>query len=147
MSGLTLFYTLFAYVAIGIFLFGFLTRIWKYAETPSPLKIALTPAPITSTGVVYRMFQEVGLFKSLFKSNKIIWLAGYAFHLGLALVLLKHVRFFFVSTPAAITYITTFEAYAGYIMLLPLALLLLLRLVTDRTYYISLMTDYLPIRI
>jgi len=143
MSGLTLFYTLFAYVAFAIFVVGFLSRIWKYAKTPAPLKIALTPAPVTSAGVAWRMFQEVGVFKSLFKSNKVIWLVGYVFHVGLALVIVKHLRFFFASTPAAITWITAFEAYVGFIMLLPLFALFALRLVVDRTFFISIMTDYL----
>ncbi|MBE0446937.1 MAG: respiratory nitrate reductase subunit gamma [Actinobacteria bacterium] len=143
MSGLTLFYTAFTYIAIAIFLYGFLTRIWKYATTPSPLKIPLTPAPVQPAGAVYRIIQEVGFFKSLFYSNRIIWLAGYLFHLALAIVLIKHARFFFASTPVAFHWITTFEIWIGFIMLLPLLLLFLLRLVIDRTYYISIMMDYL----
>lgn len=63
MYALTLFYTVFAYAAIAIFIIGFMARILKYATTPAPLKIALTPAPATSTGVTYRMIQEAGLFK------------------------------------------------------------------------------------
>jgi nitrate reductase gamma subunit len=110
--------------------------------TPAPLKIPLNPAPLGGTGVVYRMIQEVGFFKSLFYSNKVIWLGGYIMHLGLALVIIKHLRFFFVSTPAALNWITTFEVYAGFIFLGGLLFLFALRLVVDRTYYISIMTDY-----
>ena len=95
-SGLTLVFTIIGYLAIAIFLVGFMARVWKYATTPAPLKIQLTPAPVGSTGVVCRMAQEVGLIKSLFNSNKIIWLAHYMFHLTLVLVLLKHTRFFFI---------------------------------------------------
>ncbi|MDP2210511.1 MAG: hypothetical protein Q8J63_02080 [Candidatus Aquicultor sp.] len=95
MSGLTLVFTTVGYLAIAIFLVGFMARVWKYATTPAPLKIPLTPAPVGPTGVIYRMAQEVGLFKSLFNSNKIIWLAGYIFHLTLVIVLIKHTRFFF----------------------------------------------------
>ncbi|HCG99913.1 MAG: hypothetical protein A2074_05185 [Candidatus Aquicultor primus] len=94
MSGLTLDFTIIGYLAIAIFLVGFMARVWKYATTPAPLKIQLTPA-VGSTGVVCRMAQEVGLIKSLFNSNKIIWLAYCLFHLTLVLVLLKHARFFF----------------------------------------------------
>lgn len=125
MSGLSLFYTLFAYVAIGIFLYGFLIRIWKYATAPSPWKIPLTPGPVTSADVAYRTVQEGGFFKSLFYSNRIIWLDGYAMYLGLALVLINHFRFFFTPAPASLSWITTFEAYAGFIFLLPLFYLLI----------------------
>ena len=142
MSILTLFYTLFAYVAIAIFLVGFLARVWKYAITPSPLKISLNPAPVGPAGVAYRMVQEVGFFKSLFYSNKIIWLGGYIMHLSLALILIKHVRFFFAPAPAMLEWITTFTDYIGFIFLGMLLFLFLLRLVVDRTYYVSLMTDY-----
>jgi nitrate reductase gamma subunit len=143
MNAQSLFFVLFAYTAIVIFLIGFMARIWKYATTPSPLKIVLTPAPVSSIGVIYRMFQEVGFFKSLFYGNKVIWVAGYAMHVALALTLIKHARFFFKTIPASITYITTFEFYIGFILLAPLLFLFILRLVVDRTYYVSIMTDYM----
>lgn len=143
MNVISLFYTAFAYVAIAIFLVGFLSRILKYAKTPSPLNITLTPGPTTRAGAVYRVVQEVGVFKSLFYSNRIIWLGGYIMHLGLALVLIKHLRFFFTPAPASLAWITTFEAYAGFIFFVPLIFLFLLRLITDRTFYISLLTDYI----
>lgn len=140
MSGL--FFSLLGYVAMAIFIVGFLARIRKYATTPSPLKIPLTPAPVRPAGVVYRMIQEVGVFKSLFYGNKLIWLAGYIMHIALALALAKHLRFFFKYTPSGLNWLTSFEIYIGFIFLGALLLLFLLRLVTDRTYYISLMTDY-----
>jgi len=142
MSGLTLLYTLFAYVAIAVFLVGFLARIWKYATTPSPLKIPLTPAPVNSVGVVYRMVQEVGFFKSLFYSNRVIWIGGYLMHIALLITIVKHLRFFFKTTPTALAWITSFEIYVGFIFFGALAFLFLMRLVIDRTYYLSLMQDY-----
>ncbi|MFA5809049.1 MAG: respiratory nitrate reductase subunit gamma [Thermoleophilia bacterium] len=150
MSGPSLLFVVLAYVAIAVFLFGFLARIWVYARTPAPLKIPLNPSPVTAGGVAPRMLAEVALFKSLFFSNKVIWLAGYVFHIGLLIVLIKHIRFliplsvtstnFFTS---ALGYITTYEMYAGLIMLGGLALLLLLRLAIDRTRYVSIMSDYI----
>ena len=94
MSGLTIFFVIYAYVAIAVFILGFLYRIWKFGKTPAPLKIDQTPAPTSDGGVVGRMILEVGVFKSLLKSNLIIWLFGYMFHIGLFLALLKHFRFF-----------------------------------------------------
>ena len=40
------------------------------------------------------MFREVVFFESLFKSNLWIWALGWLFHVGLALVLLRHLRYF-----------------------------------------------------
>lgn len=143
MNGISWFYAIFFYAALAVFTVGFLLKIWKYARTPAPLRISLTPAPTTSGGVVLRMVQEVGLFKSLFKSNRIIWLGGYIFHLALAIALIKHIRLFYMNTPGFLNYIATYEMYVGYAMLGALGLLLLLRLVIDRHAYISVMTDYL----
>lgn len=143
MSGLTIFFVIYAYVALAIFTVGFLGRIWKYAKTPAPVKIPQTPAPVSGGGVAGRMMLEVGVFRSLFKSNRIIWLFGYVFHLGLLFALVKHYRFFFASVPNWLAYITTFEMYAGLIMLGGLLMLFLLRIVVDRTAYISLMNDYI----
>ena len=142
MSGLTIFFVIFAYLAIAVFVVGFLIRVWKYATTPDPLKIPQTPAPVSSPGVVRRMVAEVTLFKSLFNGNKVIWLFGYVFHLGLLLALLKHYRFAFDYSPSWLVYLTTYERYAGLIMLGGLLMLFLLRLVVDRTSFISVMTDY-----
>ncbi|RJQ47460.1 MAG: nitrate reductase [Gaiellales bacterium] len=143
MSGLTIFFVIYAYVAILFFIAGFLYRIWKYASTPAPLKIPQTPAPVAAPGVARRMVAEVTLFKSLFNGNKIIWLFGYVFHLGLLVALLKHYRFAFDYSPSWLVYLTTFELYAGLIMLGGLMMLFLLRLVVDRTNFITVMTDYI----
>jgi nitrate reductase gamma subunit len=89
------------------------------------------------------MLAEVALFKSLFKSNKLIWLGGYIFHIGLLIVLIKHFRFLFATTPYFITYITTFEMFAGIMLLAVLGYLLMMRVVVDRTAYVSVMTDFI----
>ncbi len=142
MDGLSLFFVIISYAAIAIFLIGFLAKVWKYAMTPAPLKIPVTPAPTNSPGVVWRMLQEVVVFKSLFKSKKVIWVAGYVFHLALAFLLIKHLRFFFVSTPEWLDTIATYDLYVGYILVAALAFLFILRLAVDRTFYITVMTDY-----
>lgn len=131
------------YAALAIFLVGVLAQVWKYGTTPAPLKIPQTPAPVTGSGVPGRMLSEVVLFKSLFKSNRVIWLAGYIFHIGLLLVLIKHYRFLFASVPGFLSYFDSFENYPGIIMMGGLGLLFLLRLVVDRNKFISVMTDYI----
>ena len=62
-------YAVLAYFATAVLVVGLLYRIWLYARTPAPLKIPTTPAPVTRSGVVVRMAQEVVFFASLFKAN------------------------------------------------------------------------------
>jgi nitrate reductase gamma subunit len=120
-----------------------LLKIWKYVSTPAPLKIPQTPAPKTATGVGVRMFKEVAFFKSLFRSNKLLWLGGYLLHLGLLFLFLKHLRFFLPATPAFIDNLVDFDIYTGYIVLGSLAFLFILRLAIDRHFFISVVNDYL----
>ena len=54
----TIFAVLF-YLATAVFVVGLVYRIRLYARTPAPLKIPTTPAPVTQSGVVVRMFKEV----------------------------------------------------------------------------------------
>ncbi len=89
MTSLTLIYIGLYYFAAIVLIGGVAYRIAEYSRTPAPLKIPTTPAPTTTGGVVLRMAREVVLFESLFKSNKWIWVFGWMFHVGLALVLLR----------------------------------------------------------
>src|SRR3970282_2027962 len=82
------------YLATLLFVVGMLYRIRVYAGTPAPLKIPTTPAPTTTGGVVLRMAREVVFFESRFKANLWIWSMGWLFHASLALVLLRHLRYF-----------------------------------------------------
>ncbi len=142
MSGLTLFFGLFFYLALAIFLVGFLAKIWQYAFTPAPLRIPQTPAPVHAAGVPVRMFQEVVFFKSLFRGNKLLWVGGYLFHLGLLFVLVEHLRFIIVPTSSVLNTLVTYDLYMGYVLLGALTFLLILRVAIDRHLYISLASDY-----
>ena len=143
MSGLTLVFSAYFYIAVDIFLIGVLLKVWKYAATPAPLKIPLTPAPKNAAGVTSRMFQEVVFFKSLFRSNKLLWAGGYVFHLSLLFVFMKHLRFLFPATPAFLDNLVNYDLYTGFILLSALAFLFILRLVIDRHLYISVFNDFL----
>ncbi len=143
MSGLTLVFGLFFYVSLAIFLGGFLGKIWQYASTPAPLKIPQTPAPVTAGGVGIRYLQEVFVFKSLFKGNKLLWVGGYLFHLGLLFVLVEHLRFIIVPTSSILNFLVAFDLYSGFVLLAALVFLFILRVAVDRHAYISLVNDYL----
>lgn len=138
----TLFAILF-YIAALVFIAGLAYRINIYARTPAPLKIPTTPAPTTTTGVVLRMTREVVFFESLFKSNLWTWGLGWLFHVSLALVLMRHLRYFTDPVWGWVAFIQPFGTYAGITMLLGAAGLWVRRLFVERIRYISTPSDHL----
>src|SRR4030065_1434938 len=138
----TLFAILF-YLATLVFVVGLLYRIGFYTRIPAPLKIPTTPAPTTTGGVVLRMAREVFLFESLFKANLWTWGLGLLFHASLALVLLRHLRYFTEPVWAWVAFIQPFGMYAGITMLLGVAGLWARRLFVERIRYISTPSDHL----
>lgn len=138
----TLFAILF-YLATLVFVVGSLYRIGVYTRIPAPLKIPTTPAPTTTGGVVLRMAREVLFFESLFKSNLWTWGLGMLFHASLALVLLRHLRYFTEPVWAWVAFIQPFGKYAGITLLLGAAGLWARRLFVERIRYISTPSDHL----
>jgi nitrate reductase gamma subunit len=133
-----LFYFAFLTIAVGL---GY--RIYGYAQTPQPLKIPTTPAPTTGFGVMLRMARELFLFESLFKSNLWLWGMGILFHFGLALVLLRHLRYFTEPVWSWVVLIQPFGIYAGFAMAAGLAGLWARRFFVERIRYISTPSDHL----
>jgi len=131
------------YLATLLFVVGLLYRIRTYATTPSPLKIPTTPAPTTTGGVVLRMTREVVFFESLFKANLWTWGLGWLFHASLALVILRHLRYFIEPVWAWVGFIQPFGMYAGITMLLGVCGLWGRRLLVERIRYISTPSDHL----
>ncbi len=136
-------YALLFYVATILLVVGTGMKVLKYARTPVPLKIPVSPAPRTRTGVVIRMIREVTYFHSLFKSNKWIWVFAIMFHYGMLLVLLRHLRYFTQPVWWWVDLIQPFGIYAGFVMFLGLAGLFARRVVQERIRYISAPSDYL----
>ena len=131
------------YLATLVFVVGLLYRINMYARTPAPLKIPTTPAPITKGGVVLRMTREVVFFESLFKANLWTWGLGWLFHASMALVVLRHLRYFTEPVWGWVALIQPFGIYAGITMLLGLCGLWARRLFVERIRYISTPSDHL----
>jgi nitrate reductase gamma subunit len=138
----TLFAILFC-IASLVLVAGLLYRIGLYTRTPAPLKIPTTPAPITTGGVVLRMVREVFLFESLFKANLWTWGLGWLFHGSLALVLLRHLRYFTEPVWAWVAFIQPFGMYAGITLLLGALGLSARRIFVERIRYISTPSDHL----
>jgi len=143
MSLLTIAFTLLFYFATATIVAGLVYRIRLYAKTPAPLRIPTTPAPTTQAGVVKRMFFEITLFNSLFKSNKWIWLFGWVFHAALLFVLLRHLRYFTDPVWSWVALIQPLGAYAAFAMVAGLAGLWARRFLVDRVRYISSPSDHL----
>ncbi|MDO8991031.1 MAG: respiratory nitrate reductase subunit gamma [Sideroxyarcus sp.] len=131
------------YLATLLFVVGTLYRISIYARTPAPLKIPTTPAPTTTGGVVLRMTREVVFFESLFKSNLWIWVLGMLFHASLALVVMRHLRYFTEPVWGWVAIAQPFGMYAGITMVLGLLGLWGRRLFVERIRYISTPSDHL----
>ncbi|HIJ83603.1 MAG: Nitrate reductase [Magnetococcales bacterium] len=135
--------TYLAYTVVGVFIAGFLWKIFIYARSAAPLLIPTTPAPVTRGGVLLRLFREVAFFESLFKADKLLWIAGYAFHATLVLVLVRHIRYFYDPLPAFFAHYQIVGLLAGLAMVGALGLLWARRLLIDRVCHISSKADHL----
>jgi nitrate reductase gamma subunit len=133
------------YIAVTIFSLGVLFRFWVWIRTPVPLRIVTTPAPRTRIGVLWRLIGDVLWFPNLFRADRLLWFAGWSFHLLLWLVLLRHLRYFLYPVPEWVAGIQSAGLYAGYLMPIPLIFLLVRRLVFERTLYVSILGDYVAL--
>ncbi len=140
---LSVVFALLFYAATILLVVGVARKIAVYARTPAPLKIPVAPAPLTRAGVVWRMTKEITVFRSLFFSNKWIWLFGWMFHVALALVLARHLRYFTEPVWGWVALIQPFGKYAAFAMIAGLAGLWARRFLVDRVRYITSLSDHL----
>lgn len=143
MTALTIAYAMLFYAGTAVLVGGLGYRIWQFSVTPAPLKIPTTPAPVTRSGVAFRLAREVVLFESLFKANKWIWVFGWLFHAALLVVLLRHLRYFQHPVWDVIVLVQPFGVYAGFAMLAGLLGLWARRFLVERVRYISAPSDHL----
>ena len=148
MSALSILYVILFYVAMITLVAGVTNKMLQYKRVPAPLKIAVTPAPLTRKGVAYRFFTEVVFFNSLFRATKWTWIFGWIFHASLLLAFFRHLRY--VISPDSFIWplvnnmvVQSFGHYAGFAMLFGLAGLFGRRIFVDRVRYISSPSDYL----
>lgn len=127
------------YVAVAIFIVGFIYRILDWARSPVPFCIPTTGGqqksldwikcnpidnPSTKAGAVVRMATEVLLFRSLFRNTRMgikpgprviypqtiwLWLFALMFHYAFLVVFLRHFRFFFEPTPLFVQALEFFD--------------------------------------
>ncbi|MEK6202123.1 MAG: sulfate reduction electron transfer complex DsrMKJOP subunit DsrM [Desulfobulbaceae bacterium] len=117
------------YLAIMLFVGGFVYRITQWAKSPVPFSIPTTcgqavsldfikqdklDCPTKTSEVVARMFLEVFLFRSLFRntkseihdgpkityeSSKWLWLFALLFHYSFLVIVIRHMRLFIDPIP------------------------------------------------
>ena len=148
MTALSITYVLLFYIAMIVLIVGLTRKILQYKRVPAPLKIPVTPAPVTRGGVLYRMFTEVVFFNSLFRSSKWTWLFGWIFHLALLLAFFRHLRYVvgpdtWLWTLINLELVQSAGKFAGFAMVIGLAGLFGRRVFVDRVRYISSPSDYL----
>ena len=143
MSLLTILYAALFYAATAMLVVGTALKIRSYARTPAPLKIPTTPAPTSNAGVAVRLAREVLLFESLFKASRWTWLFGWMFHAALALVLVRHARYFQQPVWTVVEAAQFIGTYAGFALVAGLAGLWARRRWVDRVRYISTPSDHL----
>ena len=137
------FYALLLTVAFLVLIIGLTNKIIQYSRVPAPLKIPVTPAPLTKGGVAVRLAKEAILFAALFRANKWTWLFGWMFHMSLFIVLLNHLRFFIKDVPLPLVLLQNVGEYAAFTMLIGLTGLLIRRIFVARVKYISTPSDFL----
>lgn len=140
---MTTFFAILFYAATAVFVLGLAFKIIDFARTPAPLSIPTTPAPTTKGGVYLRMAREVVFFESLFKGNLWIWVFAAAFHFGLALVVVRHLRYFTEPVWSWVAFAQPFGMYAGFAMVAGLGGLWARRFLVERIRYISTASDHL----
>ncbi|MBW1649986.1 MAG: sulfate reduction electron transfer complex DsrMKJOP subunit DsrM [Deltaproteobacteria bacterium] len=141
-AGLRYFFgVLLPYLAVIIFIIGFVKKIVGWAKTPVPFRIPTTcgqqetlswikPAkidnPTTGSGVFVRMLLEILCFRSLFRNTKMelregdklsyewekwLWLFALAFHYSFLTVLLRHLRFFLEPVPGCVKFLESIDGF------------------------------------
>ncbi len=147
----TALWTLTAYFIIGlsyfaglVFILGLARKLWGYIRTPMPWPEVTTPAPETEGGAILRIITGVVLFPNLFKADKFLWAGAWVFHVGLLVILIRHIRYFTYPVPGILgtIFVQNVALTAGYIFGAAALYLFWRRLALHRTLYISGLPDY-----
>jgi nitrate reductase gamma subunit len=138
----SVFLTGLSYFAILAFVLGLVGKLVGYLRTPMPWPEAVTPAPETEGGAVLRVVGDVLIFPNLFKADKLLWTGAWVFHVALAAILFRHLRYFTYPVPSLVLYMETVALFFGYLFGVAALLLFWRRLAQKRNLYISNVPDY-----
>lgn len=131
-----------AYFAAITFVLGLIVKLYGYLRTPEPMPVTITPAPETEGGAIARVIGDVLIFPSLFKADKLLWVGAWIFHVALAAILFRHLRYFTYPVPQLVLYMESVALLFGYIFGAAAIYLFWRRMALRRTLYISNLPDY-----
>ena len=179
-----LFGVIIPYAAVAVFVLGFAYRVFQWGKSPVPFRIPTTCGqqktlpwikhdklenPVNGIQVVGRMLLEVLVFRSLFRnmktelkegkavygSEKLLWLAGLAFHWSFLFIFVRHYRFFVQDVPSVIRMMEGLDSFfqvgaplfymTDAVILGAVTFLLFRRVYLPQIRYISLAADYFPL--
>jgi len=139
---LSLFFIGLAYFSAITFVAGLLWRLLGYLRTPMPYPHTLTPGPTTEGQAILRVLGDVTVFQNLFKADKWLWAGAWIFHLSLAAILFRHIRYFTYPVPGLVLFMETVALFFGCLFGAAALFLFWRRLGLPRTLYISNIPDY-----
>ncbi len=131
-----------AYVSAAAFAGGLLWKMIGYLRTPMPLPHTLTPGPTTEGGALLRLLGEVTIFRSLFRADRWLWAGAWVFHIALAAILFRHLRYFTFPVPGLVLYMEPVALFFGLLFGAAALFLFWRRFGLPRTLYISNLPDY-----
>jgi nitrate reductase gamma subunit len=123
------------YAAFWIRFFAHALVWWRAAKRLSAS--SPTPAPQSRVKVFALTAGDVFFFGRLLVVNPALWLGEWVFHVSLLLVLLRHLRYFLDPVPSWVWSIQFAGLIAGYVLLLSLVYILVIRLFTSMEKYAS----------
>ncbi|MCB2213146.1 sulfate reduction electron transfer complex DsrMKJOP subunit DsrM [bacterium] len=135
-----LFGVIIPYLALAIFILGFVVKVMGWASLPVPFRITTTTgqakslpwvkrdpleSPYNGWETFWRMFTEIVFFRSLFRntkaelkegrvvqgSTKFLWAAGLVFHYSFLVIILRHVNYFVTPTPEFVTWLQFVDGF------------------------------------
>ena len=80
---------------------------------------------------------DILLFRRLFFSNAFLWFGEWLFHSCLALIMVRHLRFFLEPAPSCVAALQTPVVIAGYLLPLSLIYIFIGKLVIEKKSYIA----------
>ena len=79
------------YISVAVFVIGILYRLGRWASGRIVHNITLTPAPTPQAGAMLDIATEAVFFRSMFKSDKALWVGAWFMHIALFFIIGGHV--------------------------------------------------------
>jgi nitrate reductase gamma subunit len=136
-----------SYFAALTLVLGLGWRLFTYLHTPMPWPGALTPAPETEGGALWRLAKNVVLFPALWRADGFLWAGAWTFHVALFGILVRHLRYVTYPVPTVAVNpfgvnMSTVGLWCGYVFGIAALYLLGRRLVLSRPLFLSGLPDY-----